>query len=140
VGEGTAVRLVDLLRERARLLVERLDADAAVLSRAVGDVLLIVAQFVHDCPGLETTQSYLVSDYPQTQQVLVTGEPCVVTLEDPDVDEAEARLLREFGVATLLMLPLQLAGERWGLVEVYRRDVRPFGTAEVAVARELAQL
>ena len=140
MSEGTTARLVDLLRERARMLVVRLDADAAVLSRAIGDVLVIVAQFADDCPGLQATQSHLVSDYPQTLRVLVTGEPHASTLADEGADEAQVRLLRELGMATLLMLPLEVTGERWGLVEVYRRDVRPFDDADVSVARELARI
>lgn len=58
--------------------------------------------------------------------MLATGEARSLTLADPHVDEAEAQLLRQLGFASLLMYPLVLDGERWGLVELYRREPRPF--------------
>lgn len=138
--EAGATRLIDALRNRAEELVAQLDADACVLSRVLGDVLVIVAQATLDGVELDLGQGFLVSDYPLTQRVLERGEPATLTLADDGADEDEARLLRELGFAALLMTPLVVAGERWGLAEVYRRDARPFDAAAVAVARELARV
>jgi hypothetical protein len=140
VTEGTAPRLLDALRAIARELVTELDADACVISRAVGDVLLMVAEHTADGARLDLGQGFLVSDYPATQRVLRTAEPTALTLDDEDVDEAEARLLRELGFATLLMLRFDLRGEPWGLVEVYRYDARAFAADDVVAAREIAVL
>jgi hypothetical protein len=140
VTEGTAPRLLDALRAIARELVTELDADACVISRAVGDVLLMIAAYTGDGSRLDLGQGFLVSDYPATQRVLATARPAALTLDDPDVDEAEARLLRELGFSTLLMLRFDLGGEPWGLVEIYRRAVRPFDETEVAAAREISLL
>ena len=60
-----------------------------------------------------------------------------MTLDDPDVDEAEAGLLRELGFGSLLMLPLRVEGEPWGLVEIFRKDKRPFSADDVRAATEV---
>lgn len=140
MSEAAATRLVDVLQERARQLVARTAADACVISRVLGDVLIIVTRVTADAAPLELGQGFLVSDYPATGAVLRTGEPAVLTLEDDDVDAAEAQLLRDIGHATLLMLPLEVVGERWGLIELYRRAARRFDADEVAAARELARV
>jgi hypothetical protein len=72
--------------------------------------------------------------------VLRTGEPAVLTLDDDDVDAAEAQLLRDIGYATLLMLPLDVVGEQWGLVELYRRAADRFGADEIAAAQSLTRV
>jgi GAF domain len=138
--DDAAVRLGDALHERAQAFRARLDANACAISRVVGDVLIVVASDVADGVTLQFGQGFLVSDYPVTKGVLETGEPVAVTLGDLDADEAEARVLGELGFAALAMLPFDVAGERWGLVEAYRLDARPFDAASLADARVLAQL
>jgi transcriptional regulator with GAF, ATPase, and Fis domain len=140
VSDAAATRLVDVLHERARQLVVRTAADACVISRVLGDVLIIVTRVTADAAPLELGQGFLVSDYPATEAVLRTGEPAVLTLGDDDVDAAEAQLLRDIGYATLLMLPLEVVGERWGLIELYRRAERRFDADEVAAAQALARV
>jgi GAF domain-containing protein len=140
VTEESAPRLIDALHDRAHTIAERTAADACVLSRVVGDVLIIVVQQTVDGERLELGQGFLVSDYPATKRVLDTGEPTALTLHDDGVDEAEARLLRELGFGALLMAPLELAGERWGLVEVYRTLPAAFDERDVAATVELARI
>ncbi len=138
--EAAGARLVDVLQERARQLVARAGADACVISRVLGDVLIIVTRVTADAAPLELGQGFLVSDYPVTEAVLRTGEPAVLTLDDDDVDAAEAQLLRDIGYATLLMLPLDVVGEQWGLVELYRRAADRFGADEIAAAQSLTRV
>jgi GAF domain-containing protein len=134
------LRLLDALTNLADDLVSELDAEACALSRVIGEVLILVAERVPDGGTLQQGQGYLVSDYPQTEEVLATREPRALTLDDPDADEAEARLLRELGFGALLMTPLELSGELWGLVEVYRTSRRPFTEPQIRRARELSRL
>jgi transcriptional regulator with GAF, ATPase, and Fis domain len=140
VSEAAGTRLVDVLHERARQLVARTAADACVISRVLGDVLIIVTRVTADGAPLELGQGFLVSDYPVTEAVLRTGDPVVLTLADDDVDVAEAQLLRDIGYATLLMLPLEVVGERWGLVELYRRAADRFAADEIAAAQSLMRV
>jgi GAF domain-containing protein len=134
------LRLLDALTNLADSLVNELEADACALSRVIGEVLILVAERVPDGGTLQQGQGYLVSDYPQTEEVLATKEPRALTLDDPNVDEAEARLLRELGFGALLMTPLELGGELWGLVEVYRVTRRAYTEAEIRRALELSRL
>jgi GAF domain-containing protein len=66
--------------------------------------------------------------------VLATGRPLALTLHDPGVDPQEATVLRDLGFASLLMLPLELSGEPWGLIEVYRTEPISFTDDDVRTA------
>jgi GAF domain-containing protein len=140
VAEALNRRLLDVLNALASELVETLDADACAISRIIGDVLIMVAELVPEGRTLLHGQGYLVSDYPQTGVVLETLMPQALTLDDPDVDEAEASVLREQGFAAVLMSPLLLNGGLWGLVEVYRLDARPFTQEQLEQATQLGRV
>lgn len=134
------LRLLDTLSNMADALLSDLDADACAISRVIGDVLILVAERVPHGGTLQQGQGYLVPDFPQTEEVLRTREPRALTLDDPDVDEAEAALLRELGFGSLLMVPLELNGRVWGLVEVYRIARRAFAELDVRRAAALSRL
>jgi GAF domain-containing protein len=121
-------------------LVSRLDADACAISRVIGDVLIIVAERIPDGETLQQGQGYLVPDFPQTAEVLDSRKPRALTLDDADLDPAEAVVLRDYGFGALLMLPLELDGKAWGLVEVYRKERRAFNDAEIRLANELSRV
>jgi GAF domain-containing protein len=89
---------------------------------------------------LQQGQGYLVPDFPQTAEVLRSREPRALTLDDPDLDPAEAVVLRDYGFGALLMLPLELDGNAWGLVEVYRKERRAFIDEEIGIALELTRV
>jgi GAF domain-containing protein len=133
-------RLQDVLSTMADHLVNKLDADATAISRVIGDVLIIVAERTLDGETLQQGQGYLVPDFPQTAEVLRTGEPRSLTLDDEDLDPAEAVVLRDYGFGALLMLPLELDGKAWGLVEVYRKEPRAFSEEDIRVARDLSRV
>jgi hypothetical protein len=137
VAVATEMRLFDLLEETSRNLVAGLDADACAISRAIGDVLLLVTETVPPGRTLQLGQGYLVSEYPETVLVLERREPRSVCLSDDEVDEAEEEVLRSLGYQALLMLPLVLGGDTWGLVEVYRDAAVPFGAVEVRAAASI---
>lgn len=133
--------LRDVLSAMADDLIERLEADACAISRVIGDVLILVAERVPDGTTLLRGQGYLVPDYPQTAEVLETRKPRTLTLADPDLDPAEASVLRAHGFGSLVMLPLLIQGDVWGLVEAYRHDTqRPFTDAEVRTAAEISRV
>src|SRR5205085_4514146 len=103
--EGRNLR--EVLSAMADDLIARLDADACAISRVIGDVLILVAERLPDGGTLQMGQGYLVPDFPETAEVLANGGTRALTLDDPDVDEAEARVLRQHGFGSLLMLPLE---------------------------------
>jgi GAF domain-containing protein len=128
------LRLLDLLKSTAMDLVDELEAQACAVSRTIGDVLIMVTDLAPPGQTLQLGGGFLVSDYPLTQHVLATGRPLALTLHDPTVDPHEATVLRDLGFASLLMLPLELSGEPWGLIEVYRTEPLPFTDDDVRTA------
>jgi len=134
------LKLLDVLSNIADDLIARLDADACAISRVIGDVLILVAERILGGGTLQMGQGYLVPDFPQTAEVLRTREPRSLTLDDADLDPAEASVLRAHGFGALAMFTLELNGGPWGLVEVYRREPRAFSEAEIRLAGELIRV
>ena len=134
------LKLLDVLSNLADDLVARLDADACAISRVIGDVLILVAERLPDGGTLQMGQGYLVPDFPQTAEVLRTGEPRSLTLDDADLDAAEAMVLRAHSFGALAMFTLELNGSMWGLVEVYRKERRAFSADDLRLASELIHL
>ena len=132
MANGDAPKLLELLTATARELVEVLDASGCALSRAIGDVLVLVAEHTEDGRSLQLGQGYLVSDFPETQALVSDRVPRVLSLGDAAIDAAEADLLRELGYDSLLMLPLEVGDDVWGLVEIYGDDGRAFSGKDVA--------
>lgn len=139
-GGATNLKLLDVLSNIADDLIARLDADACAISRVIGDVLILVAERIPGGGTLQMGQGYLVPDFPQTAEVLRTGEPRSLTLDDAEVDDAEATVLRAHGFGALAMFTLELNGAVWGLVEVYRRERRAFSDADMRLAGELTRV
>jgi len=134
------LKLLDVLSNIADDLIAGLDADACAISRVIGDVLILVAERIPSGGTLQMGQGYLVPDFPQTAEVLRTREPRSLTLDDADLDAAEASVLRTHGFGALAMFTLELNGAVWGLVEVYRRERRAFSDADLRLAGELIRV
>jgi GAF domain-containing protein len=134
-GETTLPRL---LSTTCRELMAVLDADASAISRVIGDVLIQIAEKTLGDTTLALGHGFLIPDFPLTQAVLDEGEPRTVSVLDPDPEPTETNLLRQLGLDSLLMLPLVLEGQRWGLAEVYANG-RRFGEDDVLLARPLTE-
>ena len=122
------------LAATCRALVEILDAQACAISRLVGELLVQIEEVVQPGRSLIIGQGYVISDYPLTREVLENREPTPVSVFDPDSDPAEAELLRELGYEALLMAPLVVGEETWGLVEVYDAGERRFSPDDLELA------
>jgi GAF domain-containing protein len=127
----------DVLLALCADLCAKLDARGCTISRVVGDLLVDLVEFAPDGRRLQLGHGYLISDYPLTREVLEQREARMVSLLDPDPEPNEARLLVELGFTSLLMLPLVVGDELWGLVEVYRTDKHPFVADDVVTAEPL---
>ena len=69
---------------------------------------------------------------------LAQGQTYTCRVDDPEVDSAEAALLRERGFASLLLTPL-VAGDRpIGIIELFDTRTRVFTTSDQRVALALA--
>jgi diguanylate cyclase (GGDEF)-like protein len=133
-----AERTVDGVCSRlCKWLVFVVGATACSASRVSGDFLVDASGHALREVSLGDEVAYRISDFPLTQEVLETGEPRAVSFLDGDIDPAEAFVLRELGMSSLLLLPLQVKGEPWGLVELYEMRMRRFTDDDVVVARFL---
>src|SRR5437879_5247327 len=125
-----------LLGTACRELVETFDAQACVVSRVVGDLLILLSEFATD-EGQGLGHEYLISDYPLTAETIALGEPRTVSLLDKSPEPMEASLLRRFGFDSLLMVCLPSSESCWGLVEIYANG-KAFDESQGAVAGEIS--
>jgi GAF domain-containing protein len=130
--------IAGVLKTTCVQLTTVLEAEACNLSRVIGQLLVDLVEYSRDGRRIQLGRAYLLPDYPVTQEVIDSGEPRTVWLFDPGVDPGEAALLREMDFDALLMLPLQLDGRCWGLLEVYRMGTRVFSPEDVALGVEIA--
>ena len=128
-----------LLTTACRELVEAFDAGACVVSRVVGDLLVLLAEFSREERPAGLGHEYLISDYPLTAETIALGEPRTVSLLDKSPEPMEASLLRRFGFDSLLMVCLPSSESCWGLVEIYANG-KAFDEEQGAVAGEIAAL
>jgi diguanylate cyclase (GGDEF)-like protein len=128
----------DVLFVLCRSLTASLAATAAAASLLVAeDRLIDVATYALRDIDLGTESAYLLDDFPLTRDVLRRREPLAISFLDDRIDRAEAFILRELGMSSLLMMPLLAAERPLGLVEVYDVRLRLFEDADIAVARLL---
>jgi putative nucleotidyltransferase with HDIG domain len=130
-----------LLESAARHFTEMLGGTACSISRLDDRVLREVGFYWP--PPYEHYASfercgYLLEDYPASRDVIESGKPLAVSLSDDGADPSEVFLLREIGMHALLMLPLNLEGRPWGLVEVYEAGARRFAEPDLSVAEIVA--
>ena len=124
-----------LLERAAGVVTELLDATACVVSRVDGDRVRDDAVVSHVPYAADPDGAYLLEDYPETRAVLELGEARAAALSDVQVDPSEAFVLRRLGMHAVLMLPLRVDGEPWGLVEIYDiRRGRRFEALDTTVA------
>jgi PAS domain S-box-containing protein len=83
----------------------------------------------------EWNKPFDLQNYPVTRRVLEHGETVQFHIGDPDIDPAEAELMRRAHVNTLLMLPLVVRDQTIGLLEL--EAVEP---EKVFTKREIALL
>lgn len=130
---------LELLRGICDRLVTELDADGCLLSRLIGDVLILVAEDAK-LRSTRIGRGYMVSDFPTTRRVLEERVAVTLTVDDQNADPAEVAILHELGFWSLLMLPLEAGGEVWGLLEVYGGPGHVFSPDDAARARTLAHV
>jgi diguanylate cyclase (GGDEF)-like protein len=83
---------------------------------------------------------YPASDYPRTEQVLLTGLPIKLHIKDPRLHEGERILMKGLDASALLMVPLEAQGKTIGLIEVFENSSgRDFSVDEVANIQVLAE-
>jgi len=84
--------------------------------------------------------TYRLEDYPATAQLLHSGQPFQVRVDDPAADEKERALLEEWAVKSLLALPIARGNGIIGLVELYDSErTRTFSPEEIVRGQAWAE-
>jgi len=88
-----------------------------------------------DKPG----KIYDLSEFPETLNVLETGLPLQIQIDDPTADKAEVTAMRQMGVFSLLMVPLIVKDKVIGLLEIFEDvEARQYKPDEIRLAQSLA--
>jgi diguanylate cyclase (GGDEF)-like protein/putative nucleotidyltransferase with HDIG domain len=124
-----------VLDRACKQLTALLGATAAEISRLEDDVLRSEsALWPVPYDSGKQDYGYLLGDYPLTRDVLESGRPRSVSLGDREADPAEAFVLRSLRMQAVLLLPFEVSGRTWGLIEVYDARPRTFTQAETGLA------
>lgn len=135
-----------VLRAVARHMIAGLKVDGCTVSRydAASDSVITLfdintdpAQHPLDQPG----QVYPLGQYRVTREVIESGQPAALYLDDADLDAAERVLMDSFCNQSLLMLPLIVGRERsvLGLLELFRwHSTQRYTESDIELAQSLA--
>jgi len=127
----SAATVWELTGRLCEALVADLEGCACIVSRVIGDAIVQISEYAVDGRSYQLGRGFLVSEFPATEVVLTTGEPCAVSVEDDEPDPAEVAVLHDLAVQSVLMLALNAGARGWGLVEVYRNRPTAFDLAEI---------
>jgi diguanylate cyclase (GGDEF)-like protein len=125
-----------VLGRLCKALVFVVGATACSASWVVGEYLVDATEHALREVWLGDEAAYRIADFPLTAEALASGEPRAVSFLD-DVDPAEAFILRELEMNAMLMLPLIVRQEPWGLIELYEMRLRRFSEDDVSIAEFL---
>ena len=104
----------------ASLAISRLDTEAGLIRTLVnvGELGPGEERFPED-------ETYSMDDYPSMRRAMREGGSALGAIDDPDTDPAQRELLRRLGKESSLAVPILLAGEPWGELEVMSAPGRP---------------
>jgi putative nucleotidyltransferase with HDIG domain len=125
-----------MLRAASKELTLLLEAEAALVSQLEDGILREMADFARNERQVARGLSYFLADYPATEAVLAGGAPWGISIDDPGADPAELFVLREMQMQSVLIVPLVVGDDPWGLIEIYDSRPRDFSASE----RHLAEL
>jgi putative nucleotidyltransferase with HDIG domain len=125
-----------MLRAASKELTLLLEAEAALVSQLEEGLLREIADYARSGRQVARGLSYYLADYPATEAVLEAGVPWGISSDDRGADPAELFVLREMQMQSVLLVPLVVGDEPWGLIEIYDSRPRAFSAPE----RHLAEL
>jgi diguanylate cyclase (GGDEF)-like protein len=104
----------------ASLAISRLDEETGLIRTLVnvGELGPGEERFPED-------ETYSMDDYPALRVAMREGGSALGAVDDPNTDPAHRELLERLGKASSLAVPIMLAGEPWGELEVMTAPGRP---------------
>jgi two-component system phosphate regulon sensor histidine kinase PhoR len=87
----------------------------------------------------DSYKPYRLEEYPLTRQVLESGKPALLRIDDAELDSHERKYMEESDIKTLLMLPLVTKDRTIGLVELIDdREPMSFTHRQIELVQTLA--
>jgi GAF domain-containing protein len=126
--------LPEVLERLSKAIAFVVGATATLISKIEGPRLADTTKHTLRDVDLGEDNTYLIADYPVTQEVLETHSVRSISFLDDDIDSAEAFVLREVGMNAVMLVPLVVRGRSWGLVEIYDMRLRRFTVEDEALA------
>ena len=135
-----------LLRALARHLAEALTTTSAnIISIDQENTnLTVLAEYWADTAGqrertTDVGRVYLAKDFPTVMHAMLLGQVAVLNYDDPNLSELESRQFVDYGIKTMLFVPIMAHGKLIGDAEVWEsRRPREFTLAEVRLAQAMA--
>jgi len=123
----------------ARHLAEAIGVDECAISTwdQANDRVITMGYFPAQMPG-KVGEAFPLASYPETRLVLEQQVPRIIRSDDRDADRAEVDFLAQWGLRTLLMLPLVAKGRSIGLIELYSTTRVELVDPTLEVARSMA--
>lgn len=103
--------------------------------------LSLLAKYSHEgwWQPSEKPLTYRLTDYPQSHTVLSQQSPQQTTINQPDLDEAERKLMQQAGAKSQLKIPLIFQKQVWGLILLEdKQHERVFTAADISLGGQLA--
>jgi diguanylate cyclase (GGDEF)-like protein len=125
-----AHRLEDVLELAAERSLVALGGSSLAISRLDKETGLIrtLVNVGELGPGEERfpeDETYSMDDYPALRAAMREGGSALGAVDDPDTDPAHRELLERLGKESSLAVPIMLAGEPWGELEVMTAPGHP---------------
>jgi GAF domain-containing protein len=138
----SSLNLKELLGKAAELMTLSIGVEACGISswKKGEGVVRTLAEYSSAIQVVRGGATYRLDDYPATAQLLHSGQPFQVRVDDPTADERERAFLEAWPMKSLLALPI--AGENGvvGLMELYDgQRTRTFGPEEIARGQAWAE-
>jgi len=104
----------------ASLAISRLDEETGLIRTLVN-----VGERGPDEERFPEDETYSMDDYPALRVAMREGGSAFGAVDDPDTDPAHRELLKRLGKESSLAVPIMLAGEPWGELEVMTAPRHP---------------
>ncbi|MDQ2676964.1 MAG: EAL domain-containing protein, partial [Actinomycetota bacterium] len=119
--------------EPARHLLEADQVAISVLDDGDGTLRAVMVD-----GGTLDDEIYALSDYPETERAMASGEAVQALASDASMDPSELEMMAALGYRSMLMVPLLASGRSMGVLEVFGIEERPWSRAQIRCARILA--
>jgi GAF domain-containing protein len=141
---STSLDLDNALQATAHQISTALSASGCSISRwdRNRDALIVLLDYPIDPDRWESVAPgtpYPLADYPISRRVLNRRQPAIVQANDPKADRAEVPCMAVDNIQSVLMVPLVVRDEVFGLLELLQLDdEREFTPTEIALCQTLA--